>query len=108
MGSAKARSGFIIHFPLQLGQAPIELKLNMPAACFVPLAMIRRISSIIPMYVARVERLEIPILSCPIQIVSGYLSKNSPNIKLLLPDPDTPHIDTNACWGILILIFFKL
>src|SRR5699024_8767533 len=107
-GSAKATSGVITPFPLHTGQAPKELKLNKPAGCPVCFENILRISSIIPIYVARVERLEIPILPCPTIIVSGYFSGNASNINELLPEPDTPHTETKAFLGIFTLIFFKL
>ena len=33
---------------------------------------------------------------------------NASNIKELLPEPDTPHIETKTFLGIFTLIFFKL
>src|SRR5699024_5677778 len=107
-GSANATSGVVTPFPLQTGHAPKELKVNNPAGCPVFLANMERILSMIPIYVANVERLEIPILFCPTIMVSGYLSGNSSNIKVLLPEPDTPQIETKIFLGIAKLIFFKL
>src|SRR5699024_2092459 len=107
-GSANATSGFVTPFPLQNGHAPKELKLNKPAGCPVLPENIARISSMIPIYVASVERLEIPILPCPTIIVSGYFSGNASNISELLPEPDTPHIETKTFLGIVTFIFFKL
>src|SRR5690625_2513309 len=70
-GSANATSGVVTPFPLQTGHAPKELKLNKPAGCPVSFENMKRISSMIPIYVASVERLEIPILLCPTMMVSG-------------------------------------
>ena len=65
------RLALMTPFPLQTGHAPKELKLNKPAGCPVSFENMERISSIIPIYVASVERLEIPILPCPTMMVSG-------------------------------------
>src|SRR5690606_12817307 len=98
-GSANATSGVKIPFPLQTGHAPKELNVNKPAGCPVSFEKIERISSIIPIYVASVERVEIPILAWSTLIVSGYLSMNAPNINELFPEPETPQIETNIFLG---------
>src|SRR3954471_22634953 len=95
-GSANATSGVMTPFPLQTGHAPKELKLNNPAGCPVAFENAVRMSSIIPIYVAMVERLEIPMPPCPTVMDSGYLSLNASNIKELLPEPDTPQTETKT------------
>src|SRR5699024_5203810 len=57
-GSAKATSGCVTPFPLQTGHAPIELKLNNPGGSPLALANVPRISSIIPIEGASVQRLD--------------------------------------------------
>src|SRR5699024_1626941 len=107
-GSANATSGLVTPLPRQTGQAPIELKLNNPAGCPVSLEKMFRIASIIPIYVASVERLEIPIMPCPTMIASGYVFGNASNISELFPEPDTPQMETKTLLGILTLNSFKL
>src|SRR5690606_41458658 len=85
-----------------------ELNVNKPAGCLVSFEKIERISSIIRIYVACVERVEIPILSWSTMIVSGYLSMTAPNINELFPVPETPQIETNIFLGMFTLMFFKL
>src|SRR5690625_7553967 len=80
-GSANATSGVVTPFPLQTGHAPKELKLNRPAGCPVSFENRERISSMIPIYVASVEWLEIPILPCPSMMVPAQLSGNASNLQ---------------------------
>ena len=102
------RLALVTPFPWQTGHAPKELKLNKPDRCPVYFDNMVRISSMIPIYVASVERLEIPMLPWPTMMVSGYFFVKAPNIKELLPEADTPQIETKTFLGIFTVIFFKL
>src|SRR5699024_12451830 len=106
-GSANATSGVVTPFPLQTGHAPKELKLNKPAGCPVLTENMERISSMIPIYVASVERLEIPILPCPTIMVSGELSEKASRVKGLFHTPDKPHIQPKAIPRLFSLLQFK-
>src|SRR5699024_6526602 len=99
---------FMTPLPLQVGHAPIELKLKRPAGCPVSFEKIVRMLSMMPIYVANVERVETPILAWLTVIVSGSRSLKAFIIKELLPEPETPQIETKQFLGISMLIFFKL
>src|SRR3989344_3895585 len=93
--------------PLHSGHAPEELKLNMLGETSFSLAKSFLISSKIPMYVAGLERDDLPTPDWSISIVSFSLQKTS-TINELLPDPATPVTQTNMPFGTSTDTFFKL
>src|SRR5690625_5131763 len=99
-GSANATSDLVTPLPRQTGQAPIELKLNNPAGYPVSLEKMYRIASIIAIYVASVERLEIPIMPCATMSASGYVLGNASNVSEHFPEPDTSQMETKTLLGI--------
>ena len=107
-GSANATSGKISPFPLHTGHAPLELKLNHCTLTPFSLANNLRISSITPVYVAGVERADVPIGFWSMTMQSGYRSTNSCRIRLLLPEPATPVTAVRIPLGISTDTSFKL
>ncbi len=75
--------------PSQVPQAPFELKLKKPASAPVSRAKIFRTVSMIPRYVAGVDRPEIPIDDWSTTTASSWPAVNSAT-RVLFPDPATP------------------
>src|SRR5579859_1624610 len=72
------------------------------------LAKVLRTSSMIPVYVAGFERLEMPTGDWSITIVSGCCCKKAWWMSELLPDPATPVITVRTPVGISTLTFCRL
>src|SRR4029453_2279567 len=87
--SKKERSVYTTPRPPQFSQAPLELKLNRPASTLLALAKALRTSSIMPVYVAGLEREETPTADWSIRIASGYWLMKASFISELLPEPAT-------------------
>ncbi len=75
--------------PSQPPQAPVELKLKSPGSVPVSRAKILRTVSIIPTYVAGVDRAEIPMADWSTTTAPGCAAVNSAT-SVLFPDPATP------------------
>ena len=75
---------------MQFSQAPFELKLNSPASTLLACANAFRMSSITPVYVAGLERVDVPTADWSITIASGCSGRNTSSISELLPEPATP------------------
>src|SRR6266508_7035892 len=88
--SKKDRSTYSTPRPPQFSQAPLELKLNRPASTLLALAKALRTSSIIPVYVAGLEREDTPSADWSIRMASGKSETKASLINELLPEPATP------------------
>jgi hypothetical protein len=75
---------------LQFSQAPFELKLKSPASTSLAAASSLRKSSITPVYVAGVERLEAPTADWSMTMALECAGTNARCISELLPEPATP------------------
>src|SRR5512132_96661 len=69
--SKKERSVYTTPKPWQFSQAPFELKLNRPASTLLALANALRTSSMMPVYVAGLEREDAPTGDWSITMARG-------------------------------------
>src|SRR5690554_2670940 len=106
--SKNERSVYTTPRPWQFSQAPLELKLNRPASTPFALAKALRTSSIMPVYVAGLEREETPTADWSTRIASGYWRMNASMINELLPEPATPVTTVSTPTGIFTLTFLRL
>src|SRR6266545_5263575 len=106
--SKKDRSVYTTPKPWQFSQAPLELKLNRPASTLLALAKALRTSSIMPVYVAGLEREDTPTADWSITIASGCWCWKTSLMRELLPEPATPVTTVNTPVGMFTLTFCRL
>src|SRR5215216_3752887 len=94
--SKKERSVYTTPKPWQFSQAPFELKLNKPALTLLADANALRTSSMMPVYVAGLERVETPTGDWSITTASGCWRRKTWLMSELLPEPATPLITVST------------